>query len=165
MGARGPQPTPTAILQKRGSLIGKYQRGERVGEPVATVAEPVMPANLGPEGKAEWKRIVPLLLARRTLTEEDRGALGVYCQAWEEFDYNAKLIRKMRAGTHRHTGNLQDHPRRVLHAAAERLLKTIAQFGLSPSTKTRIRAEGKANKEEDSKSRFFPSGPSLREVG
>lgn len=160
MGLRGPQPTPTSILQMRGSLKGTYGR---VGEPQSPVEAPAIPAILGAEGKAEWERIVPLLIARRTLAKTDRAMLTVYCQAWEDFTAATILVAKARAGKYKHKGALQDHPRRVLYHAVDRLLKTAAQFGLSPSTKARVRAEGNAPQEdEDPRRRFFPTGPALR---
>jgi P27 family predicted phage terminase small subunit len=41
-----------------------------------------MPKTLTPAAKREWKRIVPLLEERGTLSRADSTAMTLYCETW-----------------------------------------------------------------------------------
>src|ERR1700761_728449 len=45
-------------------------------------SRPKMPSHLTPEARKEWKRILPLLEKRATLTEADASALSLYCETF-----------------------------------------------------------------------------------
>jgi P27 family predicted phage terminase small subunit len=45
-------------------------------------AAPRMPGHLTPEAKKEWRRILPMLLQRGSLTDGDAGALAMYCELY-----------------------------------------------------------------------------------
>ena len=50
-------------------------------DPAGMAAIPRPPAWLGRDAKAEWKRVVPLLVERRILTDADLGTLENYANA------------------------------------------------------------------------------------
>lgn len=147
MGARGPAPTPTTMLRLRGS----WRAGSRSGEPEPTIEAPSCPEWLSKEAKAEWRRVVPELLLRRTLSKADRAMLAGYCQAWGEFADAAKAVEAKK----KHEGHIIDHPRVAMARAFERLIKAADRFGLSPAAKARVRGEAGEEKPEGGKSRFF----------
>src|SRR5947209_513230 len=72
MGQRGPAPTPTPILDARGSWRAKG----RDGEVQLPVKAPTCPAFLPDEAKDEWKRQCALLPQMGVLAEVDRAALA-----------------------------------------------------------------------------------------
>src|SRR5262245_889783 len=80
MGLRGPPPTPTAILNLRGSWRGK----QRMGEVQFESGAPTCPAWLSKEAKAEWRRAVRLLASVGLLQKVDRALLACYCDCWAE---------------------------------------------------------------------------------
>ena len=47
----------------------------------ALASVPRPPSWLSKEAKAEWKRIVPILIERKTLTNADLGTVEAYCAA------------------------------------------------------------------------------------
>lgn len=77
MGKRGPLPLPDNVRTLRGLKPARQAHGR----PQARA--PKMPDHLGPEARKEWRRIVPILLEHRQLTELDRAQLTLYCQAWQ----------------------------------------------------------------------------------
>jgi len=155
MGERGPAATPTEILAQRGSKHAKAR--VQAGEPVDPVAAPECPAWLKGEARQEWFRVVPILLARRTLCEADMGHLAGMCDWWGQYVSARRRVRKITSASPYH-GHLIDHPRVVMSQAWKAYADAARQFGLSPASKTRVRADGKP--ESNPKSRFF-SGPRL----
>jgi phage terminase small subunit len=133
MGARGFQPTPTEVLKLRGSR----RIGDRSGEPTDEVLAPSMPEWLQGEAAAEWERVIPLLIGRRTVSLLDRAVLSVYCQSWADFvAYSGSGDAK-----------------RVDEAAA-RLLKAADRLGLSPAAKSRVQTYGGDKQEKQGVERF-----------
>lgn len=152
MGARGPLPTPTAILEARGS----WRAGEREGEPRPPPGRPECPECLGPLARAEWERIGAQLEAMGLLAACDQAALAAYCDAWEEFASAAAACTRLLTGD----------PTLLLDPTFERLLRTKRQaaaqlvrlaghFGLSPATRTRIKVTAPEEKKPDVRRRFF----------
>src|SRR5687767_4725730 len=80
MGARGPQPTPTAILKARGSWLAPAR--EKAGEPQVQVAAPSCPVGLKGEARKEWKRVTQEMLVLRTIAKSDRAVLELYCKTY-----------------------------------------------------------------------------------
>jgi P27 family predicted phage terminase small subunit len=151
MGLRGPAPTPTPLLK----LAGSRKVENRTAEPQSAVELPDPPDWLSREAKAEWRRVGPQLVQRRTISRADRAMLAAYCQAWGEFAKSAKDVDALDEGGEKHTGHMIDHPRVVLGRAVERLIKLADRFGFSPAAKARVRGEVEENKDEGGKGRFF----------
>jgi len=159
MSARGPSPTPTPILEARGSWRAK----ERAGEPRPPVKAPSCPAWLGKEAKAEWKRQVKLLVAAGVLAELDRAALAAWCEAWEEFVLARHVIAHGEPdGANKghvvrgSAGSFVVSPWvRVKNAAVQRLLQLAAQFGFTPAARARLQVAGEDAGELDERERFF----------
>lgn len=75
MGKRGPKPTPTEILKRRGSWRGNLNPGE----PTPEVGAPDKPDSLTEEQSTVWDQVVPLLVAMRCVSPADFSALERYC--------------------------------------------------------------------------------------
>ena len=148
MSRRGPAPTPTAILELRGS-----RRAEgRAGEPRPPVKAPTCPARLKGEAKKEWVRVVKQLKAMAVLAEIDRALLAAYCEAWAELDaIERKMASQPEGGLLISTSNgniIQSPLVGIRNRAVERLGRLAQQFGMSPAARTRL-ATGEAPAEED----------------
>lgn len=155
MGARGPAPTPTTILEARGSWLPKT----RAGEPRLPVERPSCPAWLSREAKAEWRRQVKELARMGVLARVDRGQLAVYCEAWGEFVEVCEQLRQ--------TGRLLKAKKSdvvytnplisIRNRAVERLIRLADRFGFSPAARARVQSEGQQTEEAaaDGKARFF----------
>ena len=73
MGKRGPPPTPTNVLKRRGSWRGNRNPGEPRPEP----GRPRCPSWLGDYAKAAWRHLVPMLDRMAVLTKVDCNALAM----------------------------------------------------------------------------------------
>jgi P27 family predicted phage terminase small subunit len=174
MGQRGPAPTPTSILNARGSWRAK----QRQGEPQPTKGAPPMPRWLSKEAKAEWKRIVPELLALGLLTLVDRTALACYCQAYAELVEATRLVDQEgrilevpvfnKAGEQTGTTRKAHPAVRLQRDAFARVKAFLGEFGLTPASRPRVNvpagrgpdAFGRFPEGGQDKSRFFdpPAG-------
>jgi P27 family predicted phage terminase small subunit len=145
----GKRPLPTAVKKLRGNP-GK--RALNDAEPAAAAGTPAMPKGLSPIARQEWDDIVPLLLRLNVLTELDGKALGAYCQAHAMVVAAEQDIA--RHGTileepivDRATGEQIGVRRkmnpafRVWDAAMGRLKSFLIEFGLSPSSRSKLRIE------------------------
>jgi P27 family predicted phage terminase small subunit len=144
MGLRGPQPTPTPILQARGSWRAKGRADEVQFER----GKPSCPAFLGKEARAEWKRQVKALDAAGILALADRAMLAVYCEAWGEFAEASARVAEIGLLTKDSAGRVAVNPlMKVRNRAAERVMQIAAQFGFSASARTRLKDYGYGKEE------------------
>ena len=155
MGRRGPKPTPTATLRLRGS----WRADARKSEPKPKLGAPPMPSWLSREAKAEWKRVVPELERLGLLSQLDRAALALYAQAygrWAEAEKELVvhgLIVKTKSGM-----LIQNPYLWIANRAAKQMSEMLAEFGMSPSSRTRVTAT-KPTDADNAKMRFFSQDP------
>lgn len=139
-------PTPSAILKMRGS-----RRADQGGaEPALPVRMPDCPHWLSADARLEWERLSPLLLEMGIISEADRAALAMCCQAWSDF---VKASKEMERDGR--TPEMRGHARRDLNAAVERFLKLAGQFGLTPSARARINTYKPPAAEDDEMERLI----------
>ena len=139
---RGRKPKPTALRLLEG--VGGQNAGHRalpVDEPSPARAArlPNAPAHLDDEGQREWRRMGKRLHRLGLFTEIDGPALTGYCQAWSmhvratrELHENGILIATP-------NGHIQTSPFWTMAMQAlEMMRKYLAEFGMSPSARTRV---------------------------
>lgn len=131
--ARGRKPTPTKILEARGSWRAKGRKGE----PQLTGAEPEMPKSLNAAARACWRRLTPILLEMRVLTKGDWLTLADLCMAWAllqkaEREADKEPTRKTKRGL------LPSPWFAIIKQARDAMWRGATQFGLSPSARARI---------------------------
>lgn len=153
MGARGPVPTPRAVLAARGSRLAAGADTE----PRFPKGQPKCPAWLPKAAKAEWRRVAPMLEDQGLLTVADQQTLAAYCLAVHEAQAATEMLeaegRTIRVGT-----QTQPHPAVSMQRSALALVKQFsAMFGFSPSCRTRVRAAPR-REEPTGKARFFDPG-------
>lgn len=154
MGSRGPQPTPTSILNLRGSWRGKARKGE----PRPEEGSPDTPKHLTKVQKQVWTKLCDMLDAMGLLTTADGWQLeryAVYLVRW-------RLIESasLKFATDENTLSaalLKDESRTIVrnlwresHLLDAALKQIESQFGLSPASRTRISAKDEEFTEEDS---------------
>ena len=137
---KGRKPKPTALKVLAGNP-GKRPlndaepnfMGERIGN---------APKHLSAEAKAEWKRVAPVLKAAGVLTPADRGALAAYCQAWARWVEAERKIETEGMVTTTPSGYEMQSPWvGIANKALELMRAFAAEFGMTPSSRTRVRAE------------------------
>lgn len=153
MGARGPKPTPTAVLSVRGS----WRADRRTDEPEFPPGAPECPSYIIGEALVEWERVVPILMASRVLTEGDLSALVSYCRFWGEYlkfqTRCDKLLEKTK-------GPFAHYPQEyaLRNSAYDRMSKAAALLGLSPADRTRVKAAAPEKLKKEGKGQYFDEG-------
>ena len=139
MGLRGPAPKPTAIRRAQGNP-GK--RPFEDTEPRPLVVEPGCPAHLDAEARLEWRRLVPILLRMRVLTEADGFALANLCQAYSTMVKAQQQLSKTGLLMKTPSGYVQQSPLLgIVNSCMETITRLSREFGLTPAARTRVRAE------------------------
>jgi P27 family predicted phage terminase small subunit len=91
---------------------------------------PSAPAWLSADAKKEWRRIMPLLVERRILTDADMGGVENYCVAIGRTREIEKLFRK--AG-----GDIDPRLFRMQNQAIMTARQLAAELGLTPVSRSR----------------------------
>ena len=145
MGLRGPAPKPSGIRMLEGNPA---KRALPADEPKPLAGEPDMPRYLDSEARREWKRLVPILLAMRVLTEADGLALASLCQAYSILVRAHKDMRKATKGGGSGllmkipSGYIQPSPLiQIINAQVEIIMRITREFGLTPSSRIRLSAQ------------------------
>ena len=160
MGNRGPKPTPTAILEKQGS---RETRG-RKAEPRPPSSLPEKPSWLGEKASVFWDDLGPAMVSWRIMTELDGLAFGMLCESLERWLKYRDLATER--GPITEGGNhidIQDPAVGMENKAWDRLLKACREFGLSPSSRSALRIEGKPGGTKGGLAKFFT--PKIADTG
>lgn len=153
MGKRGPAPKPSKLKL----IQGTYRKDRAAAnEPQPEASTPTCPTWLHREAKKEWKRIVPELEALGLLTQIDRAALAAYCSAYAEWWEMEKDIQSKGRVQVTDTGYEAVRPSvGIRNRALDTMHKFLTQFGLTPSSRTRINVP---EKREDNSNPFAAFG-------
>lgn len=154
MGKRGPPPTPTKILELRGSSE-KYGRGPDLEAP-AGIPEP--PMKLDRLGRAAWDDLIAKMSEMGHLAVIDGYALANLCDCWSDYVQVVERLRKEGLTQEFETKGgdwiVKEHP---LCGRKNQLLQRLkdgyARFGLTPSDRVGL-APGRPA-EKDEKGEFF----------
>jgi P27 family predicted phage terminase small subunit len=102
------------------------------------------------EAKAEWKRIMPLLIERKILTLADMGSVESYCVATGQVSQMEKLIQvegPITIGTH----GARAHPAVKIQSDAMTRARLLAsELGLTPVSRSRPTVQDNPADEDDS---------------
>jgi P27 family predicted phage terminase small subunit len=142
----GPPPKPSAIRVLEG-MRGHRKLNDR--EPTPLVMEPEMPKHLDAIARREWRRLVPILIRMRVLTEADGVALSNLCTAYSILIKTQRLIDKHEAaGTSAllmksETGYVYQSPLlNIVNQQIGIINGLLAQFGMTPASRTRVSVAG-----------------------
>lgn len=145
MGKRGPRPTPTAILKARGSWRAK----ENKSQPAPPTEQPDFPEWLTEEAAAAWHYVAPLLESMGVLARIDGNALARYCTLWARWRACEQKI-----ATYGDVFPIKNEEGKVVGFVptpyvgqsvklCQLLARLEAEFGMTPSSRTRISAPQK----------------------
>lgn len=162
MGRRGPKPTPTGILKRRGSR----RAAARKAEPQPPEGTPQPPACLTAEALAIWNELVPQLEYMKVLARIDRHALSRYCQMLAQWYACQETIEKDGLTYERKSKEgvvtaLEVRPEVGLAVRLNQAISKLeAEFGLTPAARPRLTVKDASGpKAHDEKARFAPAGP------
>ena len=110
-------------------------------EPNPEPAIPECPEELSDEAKKEWTRVSAELLPMGLLSRIDRAALAGYCQAWATWLEAQASLREYGVIIKSPNGYPMPSPYlSVANKAFEQMRMMLAEFGMSPSSRTRVQA-------------------------
>lgn len=136
---RGRKPTPTALKILKGNPGRRPLNGN---EPKPKKGAPSCPTWLNAEAKREWRRIVPELERLGLLTLVDRAALAAYCQSYARWQQAEKVIEKQGMTMATPQGFEVARPEVAIARQQMQLVHKFAtEFGLSPSSRSRVNAK------------------------
>lgn len=143
---RGRKPKPTALKKLAGNP-GK--RALNHAEPRPEPGVPYCPRQLTPEAKSEWRRVAHKLQALGLMTHLDRAALAAYCQAWADYVEATRELKRAEKVMVTDKGYNHLNPWiGIKRSAAEEMRKFMTEFGMTPSSRTRLHVD--AGEEEPS---------------
>lgn len=144
---------PTAIKELEGNP-GRRPLNKR--EPKPRVTTPACPAWLQGEGRKEYRRVAKMLTTLRVMTEADRTALAAYAREyalWREADEYAERNGQLEIGE---KGNAYMSPMvGIANMHFKNMLKLMSEFGLTPSSRTRIVAQPEEQREKSLAEKLF----------
>jgi P27 family predicted phage terminase small subunit len=135
MGQRGPAPKPTELKRLAGNP-GKRKLNEAEPKPLGV---PSCPAWLSREAKAEWRRVLPELVRLGIIGKVDGAALAGYCCAYATFRQAEEAIQTHGLTFETGTGYRAQSPEVGIRSKAlEQMMQYLSEFGMSPSSRSRI---------------------------
>lgn len=166
MGRRGPPPKPT-ILKKLAGNPGKRPLNENEPKPIAA-GRISPPAWMDDLARKEWRRVVPELKRMGLLTKVDLAALEVYCDAVSTFIKAAEVVNAKGFIFKTSTGYMAQLPHVNIKNQAANVIRAFCQeFGLTPSSRSKIQLPNDDGEEEDPMEKLLASAamkPDLRVI-
>lgn len=146
----GRKPKPTALKLIQGNP-GKRKVNKKEPQPAQGGRVPSPPAELGKMAKAEWKRIAKELHDMGVLTRIDTKTLANYCQAYEDMKIARGLLAKWNLANPNSPnqivtggGMVRSHPLvQQIRDHRKDMMAFAAEFGLTPSSRSRVQVKGK----------------------
>jgi P27 family predicted phage terminase small subunit len=148
-GKRGRPPKPTALKKLEGNP-GKraLNDSEPVSIPLSPKTKP--PKWLDPIAKKEWKRILPELCRMGLATRCDTASLEAYCDAYSTMVRAAAVLNQEGFVFTTNTGYISQLPQVNIKNQAANLIRQFgSEFGLTPSSRCRLKIGGEKKEEED----------------
>jgi P27 family predicted phage terminase small subunit len=134
---RGRKPLPGNVVRLRGNP-GKRKLNDAGPRPEPRA--PTCPGALGPAARKEWQRLAKELGSLGLLSGLDRGALAAYCQAHALWQEAVQALERYGTMVKSPNGYPMQSPYvAVLNKQVDIMVRIAAEFGMTPSSRTRIR--------------------------
>jgi len=135
----GRKPKPTALKELTGNP-GKRALNKQ--EPKAQSAIPPCPKHLKGEARKEWRRVSKELVNLGILARVDRAALAAYCTAWATYVLAETTLESEGHVIISDKGSMSQNPWSwIAKSAREQMVKFAAEFGMTPSARSRVRVD------------------------
>lgn len=156
MAQRGRKPKPTAIKIIEGNPgkrpLNKY-------EPKPEKKAPRCPSWLENDAKKEWRRMAKQMEHLGTLTEIDMAAFAGYCQAYARWKEAEEFVTKHGAIVKTPSGYWQQVPQVSIAQTYLKIMnKFCEQFGLTPSSRSRIITDSNDKEDDQMELLLFKGG-------
>ncbi len=145
MAAPGRKPKPTGLRLVEGN---REHRPINKDEPKPQPVAPDIPDYLNADARAIWEDLAPRLERMGVLTEIDGLAFSALCIEWAEYiklrAVEGEAIQTFESGAKQVAPEIS-----VSHKCLTQLLKLFGEFGLTPSSRTRLSIKQEERGDED----------------
>ena len=143
----GRKPKPTALKLLEGNP-GKRELNQF--EPKPTDGMPICPEWLMEDAKEEWYRLAEVMNKMGILSDVDQSAFAVYCQTWARWKEAQEHIDREGSTFETDSGQIKRNPWvAIANEWQAKLLSVCGEFGLTPSSRSRIVAANSKEAEAD----------------
>jgi P27 family predicted phage terminase small subunit len=143
---RGRKTKPSALKELAGNP-GKRALNDKEPKPVAGV--PNCPRHLKGPAQTEWKRLIVELREMKLLSRVDRAELSLCCSAWGMYVKACGKIEKEGEVIISDKGGMYQNPWvAIRNRSMEQVHKFYTEFGLTPSSRARVKIETPTAEEE-----------------
>ena len=160
---RGTKPKPTRLKLLAGNP-GRRPLNEREPQPLLPPSLPKPPRHLSRDGREEWIRVGGILLRSRVLTEADLTALSAYATfygRWMAAEHEIRRKGILVPATPGSKSRVQNPMLAVANKAFQQMSQLLGEFGLTPSSRTRITASPASDDYEERQKAEKHLGPQL----
>jgi len=141
---RGRKPKPTKLRMLQGNP-GK--RPLNTQEPAYRALQSECPEFLGVQARKEWDRIKAVFDQQELITESDYSALTAYCAAWGRWIEAEDHIKQSGMLVKSPSGYAIQNPwLAISNRAFEQMMKFMVEFGMTPSSRSRVKTVGPEEK-------------------
>ena len=146
---KGRKPKPTKLKIVDGNP-GRRPLNEAEPDPEKEIECPSPPKHLGEVAKAEWNRMAPELHSIGLLTKIDMAALEAYCTAYARWLEAESEIKESGMIVHAPSGYpIQTPYLSIANKAIEQMKALLTEFGMTPSSRSRISVGSKKKKSSE----------------
>ena len=136
---RGRKPTPTALKVLRGN---PGRRPLNAREPKPKTGLPPCPSSLKGSARLAWRQMAKMLRDAGIGTTLDRNAMILLVDAWETYVSATTTLRQSGLLVKSPTGYPMQNPLlAVSNRAHEQIVRLLAEFGMTPASRTRVHVE------------------------
>ncbi|MGQ7794048.1 phage terminase small subunit P27 family [Faunimonas sp. B44] len=110
-----------------------------MAEPRPAHSVPTCPAHLSSTAKAEWKRLGREMHRLGIISQLDRAALAVYCQAYGRWTEAERKLKETPTLIKLPSGDIQPSPwLAISNKQLELMHRYLSDLGLSPASRSRV---------------------------
>lgn len=155
---KGRKPTPSHLKLVKGNP-GRRPMNEH--EPKPARSRPSAPAHVSEKARETWGYVSGLLDRMGILTEIDAVALEVLCEAYADFLAARAVLKAFGSNYYETVNEAGSVMHRVHPAVAEvkdadrRIRAWLAEFGMTPSARSRVKVNGENDEGQDPAAAYF----------
>lgn len=143
----GKKPLPTQLKIVKGTAQSCRINAK---EPKPASDQIKMPVGLSTEAKKHWKQVVKQLNEARIITNLDSVALGMYCEEYATWSTAHAAIAKHGSVIKGKGGfPVQSPYMNIANKAFEHMRGMLIEFGMTPSSRTRISTVDDGKEDDD----------------
>ncbi len=163
--SRGRKPLPTAVKELNGNP-GHRALNKAEPQPPRPSRVPPPPNHLTGEARKKWQKLAGQLHRMGVLTEVDQDALARYCVTYQRWLRAEKALAKDGDVLKTNKGNYVQNPWLAISNRSLGLLNGLAaEFGITPSSRTRVKANPPEEEEKLEKELFGPKTKIIKPGG